>query len=117
MKLLNIMTIIIVGIIAFGCSTENADNAQLANPASSHCIEKDGSLEIVDTDDGQIGICTLSDGTRCEEWAFYRGECPKTCDPCPEYVMPGPEFCPNGAISQGIPNDCGCAGPPICTKK
>jgi len=52
------------------------DNARLANPASVFCIEQYGELEIVDTLDGQVGYCILPDGSRCEEWAFYRGECP-----------------------------------------
>ncbi len=57
-------------------AAEPAGNAQLANPASVHCADKGGKLEIVDTPDGQEGICTLADGTRCEEWAYMRGECP-----------------------------------------
>lgn len=49
---------------------------QLPNPASVYCEEQGGTLEIVDSPEGQYGICVLPDGTRCEEWAFYRGECP-----------------------------------------
>jgi uncharacterized protein len=53
-----------------------AESAQLANPASVNCEEKGGKLEIVDTPEGQQGICVLADGTRCDEWAFLRGDCP-----------------------------------------
>lgn len=49
---------------------------QIANPASVNCIDKGGTLEIVDAPEGQHGICTLKDGTKCEEWAYMRGECP-----------------------------------------
>lgn len=48
----------------------------LANPASTHCIKKGGTLKIVDTLQGQVGYCTLPDKTVCEEWAFFRGQCP-----------------------------------------
>ena len=56
---------------------ENNTNTQIANPASVNCIEKGGNLSIVDKPEGQLGMCTLSDGTVCEEWAYFRGECPK----------------------------------------
>ena len=58
-------------------STAPASGTQtLANPASVNCKDKGGTLEIVDTPEGQQGICTLKDGTKCEEWAYMRGECP-----------------------------------------
>jgi putative hemolysin len=47
----------------------------MANPASTFCIESGGTLEIVETPEGQIGNCTLPNGTVCEEWALFRGEC------------------------------------------
>lgn len=50
--------------------TENTPTNQIANPASVNCIEKGGKHSLVD------GMCTLSDGTVCEEWAYFRGECP-----------------------------------------
>ena len=58
-------------------STDKPENAQIANPASVNCIEKGGKLSIVDKPEGQVGMCTLSDGTVCEEWAYFRGECTK----------------------------------------
>lgn len=53
----------------------DSQNARLANPASVNCKEKDGELEIKETDLGQIGICVFADGSKCEEWAYFRGEC------------------------------------------
>jgi putative hemolysin len=51
--------------------------ANIANPASVNCIEKGGLLRIQkDATGGEIGICTLPDGKECEEWAYFRGECP-----------------------------------------
>jgi uncharacterized protein len=48
---------------------------QLPNPASVYCQQQGGTLDIVDTPQGQQGMCTLPSGERCEEWAFFRGEC------------------------------------------
>ncbi len=51
----------------------------MANPASVFCEEQGGTLEIrTDTkNEGQIGICILPYGIECEEWAYFRGECPE----------------------------------------
>ena len=65
--------------------------AGMANPASVYCKEQGGELRIEkDANGGEIGICTLPDGTECEEWAFYRGECPFSA----EYLeSKAKEFC------------------------
>lgn len=48
----------------------------LANPASVNCIEKGGTLEIKENEDGgQYGLCIFADGHSCEEWALFREEC------------------------------------------
>ena len=49
--------------------------AGLANPASTHCLEKGGRLELGEGADGSHGVCVFDDGSRCEEWRFFRGEC------------------------------------------
>jgi hypothetical protein len=48
---------------------------QIANPASQKCVSDGGTLEIIDQSGGQLGICHFSDGTVCEEWAYFRNEC------------------------------------------
>ncbi len=54
---------------------------KIANPASTNCVEKGGKLDIVkDEAGGEVGMCTLQDGTVCEEWAYLRGECPKAAN-------------------------------------
>jgi hypothetical protein len=53
----------------------------MANPASVFCVEHNGTLQIIDEPEGQRGICTLSNGTECDEWAYFRGECGK--EDCP----------------------------------
>ncbi|GEM_PF-323582 len=48
----------------------------LPNPASKFCQDQGYKLEIRTAADGsQTGYCLFPDGTECEEWAFYRGEC------------------------------------------
>ncbi|AOX20769.1 putative hemolysin [Kozakia baliensis] len=44
----------------------------MPNPASAHCVQQGGKLEIRNTPKGQVGMCHLSDGRICEEWALYR---------------------------------------------
>lgn len=55
--------------------TEDDNNTGIANPASVYCEDQGGALEIRETTDGQTGICVFDDGSECEEWAYYRGEC------------------------------------------
>ena len=48
----------------------------LPNPASEFCIEQGYKNEIVTAADGsQSGICIFDDGSSCDDWAFFRGEC------------------------------------------
>ncbi|MFH1257299.1 MAG: DUF333 domain-containing protein [Candidatus Micrarchaeota archaeon] len=96
-------------------------NANMANPASVHCIDNRGKLEIVDTPEGQIGICTFEDGTKCEEWSYFRGECVPGANPsvacpseCPQYAPASPDFCKHGKILPPTVDECGCLGPPRC---
>jgi putative hemolysin len=51
------------------------DAPGIANPASKFCEDQGHQLEIRTEAGGQVGYCIFSDGTECEEWAFYRGEC------------------------------------------
>jgi Tol biopolymer transport system component len=47
----------------------------MPNPASKFCVEQGYRSEIRDEAGGQVGYCLFPDGSECEEWAFYRGEC------------------------------------------
>ncbi len=55
---------------------EYTPGSELANPASVFCEEQGGTVEMR-TDDagGQYGMCLFEDGSACEEWAYFRGEC------------------------------------------
>jgi putative hemolysin len=48
----------------------------MPNPASVYCTQQGNRLEIRTAADGsQTGICVFTDGSTCDEWAFFRGEC------------------------------------------
>ena len=50
--------------------------ANMPNPASVYCEEQGLKSEIRTGEDGsQTGYCILPDGTACDEWAYFRGEC------------------------------------------
>lgn len=47
-----------------------------ADPATVYCKENGNRIEIRKAADGsQYGACVFSDGSECEEWAYFRGEC------------------------------------------
>jgi putative hemolysin len=48
----------------------------MPNPASVYCTQGGHKLEIRTAADGsQNGICVFPDGSTCDEWAYFRGEC------------------------------------------
>ena len=49
--------------------------SSMANPAAVYCEEHGGTIEIRHSPSGEYGVCLFDDGSECEEWAFYRGEC------------------------------------------
>ncbi len=75
---------ILVMVLLAGCGASSSSPApvplgpaaNMANPASTHCVEKGGQVQIrKGADGGEIGFCVFPDGSACEEWAFFRGEC------------------------------------------
>ena len=53
---------------------EDCKSIGLANPASVHCIDEGGELEMRENELGTYGVCIFPDG-ECEEWALFKGEC------------------------------------------
>jgi len=48
----------------------------MPNPASVYCEQNGNKLEIQTASDGsQSGVCIFPDGSTCDEWAYFRGEC------------------------------------------
>ena len=56
-----------------GCNktpVENPEqNSEIANPASVYCEENGGTVNL------EEWLCMFEDGSYCEEWSYYRGEC------------------------------------------
>jgi putative hemolysin len=78
--------------------------AGIPNPASVYCEQNGNKLEIRTADDGsQSRVCVFPDGSTCDEWAYFRGECGietqanpnlnQTAEPTPNasggYMQPG----------------------------
>lgn len=60
-----------------GCG-EKKGSAQIANPASENCVKLGGKLTIEKNGKGgEYGVCHFEEGRLCEEWALFRGECPR----------------------------------------
>jgi putative hemolysin len=54
----------------------DSSQADMPNPASVFCEQQGGKLEIRSAADGsQSGVCIFPDGSECDEWAYFRGEC------------------------------------------
>jgi len=71
-RTLNFVSFILISLLLTSCEAI----ANLPNPASEFCEENGGTLEMrEDESGGQVGYCLFEDGSECEEWAFYRGEC------------------------------------------
>lgn len=88
-----IFVCIMMGILLTACSSGSSPIAQipaetepgegselpsaaLPNPAAVFCIEQGYQTEIRTAEDGsQAGYCIFPDGSECDEWAFFRGEC------------------------------------------
>ena len=79
------MILVLIGLPASSCTPQSAatpaiatptPTAGLPNPASTFCQEQGFRLELRTSATGsQSGICHFPDGSQCDEWAYYRGEC------------------------------------------
>ncbi|MFA4906797.1 MAG: DUF333 domain-containing protein [archaeon] len=55
------------------------NNSSIANPASVYCLQQGGKLEIrKDANENEFGVCVFPNGSECEEWSYFRGECRQT---------------------------------------
>jgi putative hemolysin len=81
MKSIKITMIVIVSAVLTltACNIETpvqTGTNEIPNPASVFCKENGGTLEMRQAADGSVaGFCLFSDGSECDEWAYFRGEC------------------------------------------
>lgn len=53
-----------------------SNDAGIANPAAVYCQKQGFRLEVrTDSEGNQSGVCIFPDGSECDEWAYFRGEC------------------------------------------
>jgi putative hemolysin len=78
-----IAALALVAIAGCGDDDEPSDTtiAGLANPASEFCVAQGGEVEIVSEAAGEVGYCNLPDGTRVEEWEYFRSQTTSTTAP------------------------------------
>ena len=69
-------------------------SAGLANPASTNCTDKGGTLSIEKDGSGnEYGVCHFEDNLQCEEWAMMKGECPEGGLKVTGYVTTAANYC------------------------
>ncbi len=57
-------------------ATTDMPLVNMPNPASVYCEQTGNKLEIRTSADGsQSGVCIFPNGSTCDEWAYYQGEC------------------------------------------
>lgn len=89
-KMLGLSALMLAGLLVLSGCTGNKNNPEeenvgIANPASVYCEEQWGTLiPMEDENGGQYAMCQLDAETICEEWAFYRWECPTAETEYPE---------------------------------
>jgi putative hemolysin len=70
-----IVSLVLLAFSAAACGDDDGDDSGLPNPASVFCEEQGGTVETRSGSGGEYGVCVFDDGSECDEWAFYRGEC------------------------------------------
>jgi putative hemolysin len=96
--------LLLIGItLLASCSpaqTTSTPVSDMPNPASVYCEQHGGKTEIVTAADGsQSGLCVFPDGSTCDEWAYFRGE----CQPGDSLVTPEPTLSPTPVASSPTP--------------
>jgi len=70
------------GVLALGSAqVQETPVPGLPNPATVYCVELGYEWSIVENPEGQAGMCVFPDGTQCDEWSFFEGECGQSWAP------------------------------------
>ena len=67
-------------------SVTSEPSVAIANPASVHCVEVGGRVDLRDSQAGQVGVCVFPNGTECEEWKLFRNESCAEATPTPASI-------------------------------
>ncbi|MEM0475496.1 MAG: DUF333 domain-containing protein [Candidatus Norongarragalinales archaeon] len=57
------------------CVNHSCVERAFGNPASEKCEADGGTVRFKENENGTRGICVLPDGSECDEWQYFRGEC------------------------------------------
>ena len=78
-KVLFTLFIVTSALLLASCNpkqTNPTPNTDMPNPASVYCEEHGGAVDLrQDASGGVTGVCVFDDGSECDEWAYFRGEC------------------------------------------
>ena len=82
-NLTTLVAVCFIGLLMLGCAqkqqNQTVNDTTIANPASVFCAQNGGTLSIITAADGsQSGLCVFPNGSKCDEWAYYREECSPT---------------------------------------
>lgn len=98
MKRIHVFTVILMALAA--CTAPRTQTppepaatgtiqANMPNPASVYCEAHGNRHEIITAADGsQSGVCVFPDGSTCDEWAYFRGECGPAAQASPTPAIP-----------------------------
>ena len=90
-----ISVVLICLMLCAACSptqTSPTPQAKMPNPASVHGEQNGGQLGLrQDASGGITGVCVFPDGSKCEEWAYFRGERKPGNSPVSPIPTPSPE--------------------------
>jgi putative hemolysin len=71
-RMISFKTYLIFMLLLGGCIS---NERSMGNPATEYCINHGGTVKNVQTAEGVAGVCILKNGTECDEWKYFRGEC------------------------------------------
>jgi len=54
---------------------ETAPKKSIANPATVYCVKQGGKVTTVQNNKEEVTVCVFSDGSQCEQWSYYKGDC------------------------------------------
>ena len=76
-------------------SPGNTTGAGIPNPAAEYCTSQAGNLYKIRaaSDGSEYGVCILPDGTVCDEWEYFRGNCTAAAGSAEPVTDPAENFC------------------------
>lgn len=63
--------LLVISLLLTACTFQ----VTMLNPATIHCAEQGGQIELAISPQEIVGICAFADGSVCDEWAFLDESC------------------------------------------